>query len=141
MMSATAKAPRAPKSDTVPWTFSEETFGFLWSEWDVDAAKAIIQAKPRKIERVAVSDLEPWLSKRTRTETGMSIRAGIVVDDGRVANDAKIDLSIPLIAVTLKQGGALPIDGWHRVARAVAQGVVDLPIVFLTKSESKSIEC
>jgi hypothetical protein len=133
---------RVPKSDSITWTPMEETFTFLWSEWDVDAAKAIIQAKPRKIERIAVDRLEPFLSKRTphKTGTGFTIRAGILTDADRVANDESISLDVPLIVAITPEGNALPIDGWHRVAKAVALGVETLPLVYLTKAESKRVK-
>jgi hypothetical protein len=132
---------RAPKSDTITWFMSDETFTFMWSEWDVDAAKAIIRAKPRKIERTTVDRLEPFLSKRTPHEhdSGFTIRAGILTDADRVANDATINLDVPLIVVITPEGNALPIDGWHRVAKAVALGVETLPLVYLTKAESKRV--
>jgi hypothetical protein len=131
---------RPPNSDSITWTPSGETFSFLFTEWDVDAAKAIIQAKPRRIERIAVSDLEPFLGKQTRTESGgLVIRAGILTSTERVDTDETIDLAVPLIAAFTKQGNALPIDGWHRVAKAVALGVETLPIVFLTKAESQRV--
>jgi hypothetical protein len=137
----TATKTRAPKSDSITWTFAEETFTFMWSEWDVDAAKAIIAAKPRKIERTTVDRLEPFLSKRTphETGTGFTIRAGIVVDADRVANDEMINLDVPLIVAITPEGNALPIDGWHRVDKAVALGVETLPLVYLTKAESKRV--
>jgi hypothetical protein len=145
MTTATETAPtkprraRAPKSDSITWTRREEAFAFLLTEWDVNAAKDIIEAKPRRIERIDVACLEPFLSKRTETETGMTIRAGIVVDDDRVANDESIDLSIPIIVAFTPGGNALAIDGWHRIAKAVALGVEKLPAVCLTKAESKRV--
>jgi hypothetical protein len=136
-----ATRPRAPKSDSIAWAMMDETFTFMWSEWDVDAAKAIVQAKPRKIERIAVDRLEPFLSKRTphETGTGFTIRAGIVTDEIRINTDETISLDVPLIVAITPEGNALPIDGWHRVAKAVALGVETLPLVYLTKAESKRV--
>ena len=131
---------RAPKSDSITWTYAEEMFSFLTSDWDVDAAKRIIAAKPRKIERIDTHVCEPFLSRRMATPGGgLTIRAGILTNSERVANDASIDLTIPLIVAHTKQGNALPIDGWHRVAKAVALGVEKLPVVYLTKAESKRV--
>lgn len=130
-------------SDCITWhDHLGEVFTFLGASWDVSAAKTILRAKPRPVERVAVSDLEPFLSRRTKRGDGsLSIRAGIVVDAERVESDDEIDLAIPLIAAHTSGDNAIPIDGWHRVARAVARGVADLPIVYLTKSESDLVRC
>jgi hypothetical protein len=125
-------------SDSVTWTFHEELFSFLFKTWDVDAAKAIILGAPREIERVPVSTLEPFLSKQIKTETGTRIRAGILTSPDRVANDERIDLEIPIIVATTVTGG-IPIDGWHRVAKAVALGVEWLPVVYLTETESERV--
>ena len=127
-------------SSDFTWNDTEESFCFLHKSWDVQAAKAIIRDKPREVGMVLVSDLEPFLAKSTHTPSGGTrIRAGITLDLDLA--DPSIDLSMPLIGAITKQGNALPIDGWHRVARAVRDGVDTLPIVFLTKAESRGIEC
>jgi hypothetical protein len=45
------------------------------------------------------------------------------------------DLSRPLLFVPF-QGKAQLLDGWHRVARAVLEGVVELPAYLLTQEEA-----
>jgi len=115
-------------SETVTWFDQPEFFTFLSFQWDVRAAKAIIREAPRLIQRVNVADLRPFLSRAAR----------IQVDPAR-ASDPSVDLTVPLVAVTTAQGSGLPIDGWHRVAKAIHAGVADLPIVFLTETESEAV--
>lgn len=130
------------QSNSIDWDLeTEEEFGFLFTTWDVREAKRRIAAAPREIEQVKVSDLAPFLSSTAKREDGgFRIQAGIIVTRERVASDPTIDLTVPLIGAVTRGGSALPIDGWHRVAKAEIQGVEELPIVFLTADESAEVE-
>ena len=49
------------------------------------------------------------------------------------------DLSRPLLVIPLGEE-ILILDGWHRLARAVMEGIEELPICMLTQAEADSIQ-
>lgn len=118
-------------SDEIHWSYHSEFFTFLFKTWDVAAAKAIIREEPRVVECIDVSDLAKFI--------GTSTRVGVLISRERVENDDRIDLMVPLVAVVTPKGNGLVIDGWHRVAKAVALGVSTLPVVWLNAGESARV--
>jgi hypothetical protein len=56
-----------------------------------------------------------------------------------VVDDPTIDLTFPIILLTL---GDLhpPIDGWHRITKALTVGVEKIPAVVLTEAESQQVQ-
>ena len=54
----------------------------------------------------------------------------------------KADVSVPIILATMTiagRKGVFPIDGWHRIARAIQDGLDELPAYVLNKRESDRI--
>jgi hypothetical protein len=98
---------------------SEEFFRFLGYRWDVTAAKEIAAALP--VQRF---DPRSW-AKLLRC---------VRIDREHVPY---ADLSRPVIVARVREmdGAPMVIDGWHRIARAQAEGVTALPCVVLTEEQ------
>ena len=89
-------------------------FQFLAYRWDVIAAQAMAEMMP-------VRRLDPRL--------WFPLLSAVTVDQEYVR---RADLSRPLILVEVRElQGSLIIDGWHRLARAKAESVGELPFVLL----------
>lgn len=105
-----------------------ETFYYRASSFDVRQAKRIIHENPREKIQYDVNKVSYYL------ESGaISINEEIV---------EKADMSIPLIIVSSKGPNGVsyfPIDGWHRIARAIKEGVPTLPAYVLTLEETRKI--
>jgi hypothetical protein len=108
-------------------TTTPELFEFMFASFDVREAKRLITAKPRETEMVRTDVLRAFLGPR-----------GITVDRKRVKADPLIDVSVPLIVATLDTS-CLPIDGWHRVAKAIAEGIEEIPALYLTREETEQV--
>jgi hypothetical protein len=127
-------------------TEEEEVFTFMFSRWDVRAAKRILASKNVKVDTVDVADCEKLLGgSRPNGKGGSTIRLGVSVDWEKVeidlmAVEPKIDLSVPLIFVQTPEGNILPIDGYHRIAKAHKLGLTEIPAVLLSKKDSKAIQ-
>jgi hypothetical protein len=122
----------------------DEWFRFLGLVFDVSKARALLASRkrPPKVDYIETSQLEPLLSMRIRNAENKvtSLRLGIGVDWNRIEKDmtydeAVIDLKVPLILAYTAEG-VVPIDGYHRIGKAVLQKVEKLPYYLLTKSES-----
>jgi hypothetical protein len=95
-----------------------EYLQFLAYRWDVTAAQAMAETMP-------VRRLDPRL--------WFPLLSAVTVDEEYVR---RADLSRPLILVKVRElQGSLIIDGWHRLARARAEGVGDLPFVRLDEDQ------
>lgn len=117
------------RSDEFTWagrTGYTESCQVLGGWYDVSAAKEIIATKPRKIVTFQVRD---W--------RGL---AWIMEFSGNHRPDAECDLSFPCILAHAAGKAYLPIDGWHRIKKAIAEGIESLPAVRLTKKETKLVE-
>jgi hypothetical protein len=132
---------------TVWNTEEEESFRFLQAAWDVRAAKRLLAAKKNvKVEKTSVEDCKQLLQISTPNgKGGFTMTLGVRVDWERVEIDLtsaepKIDLSVPLIFVQTPQGNVLPIDGYHRIAKAYKLGLKELPAVMLSKKDSKAVQ-
>ncbi len=127
--------------NTIVWHDTPETFYLLSSAWDVAAAKRILQAKKRlTLSVLSVSEVGELLQKpAVQNENGsFSFNLGVRVDWKRAATE-EVDLSVPVILAYTKRGSLLPIDGYHRIAKAILNGIPTLPCVCLTKAESKKV--
>lgn len=114
------------RSDSVVWhTDTIEVFTFLTCQYDVQRAKRFIVAKPRPIQQVEVEPVRPWI------HLPGSHNLGVFVEQKGIET---ADLTIPIIMAE-----SMPIDGWHRLGKALLTGVTHLPCVLLTKSESKKV--
>lgn len=104
-----------------------EHFSLLHLVFDVRAAKRILAAKKRLM--VKVFNPQDWVCQANQIECNNAL-------------DDSIDLTVPVIvaSVTLKGGVfSMPIDGWHRIKKAISLGVSELPYVELTAAETKKI--
>lgn len=110
-------------------TLQNETFSYQHEGhtylWNVTRAKAIVEERPR----------EPDLFRPQ--EQGVSV-AHIAQRypslDWEYARTT--DMSLPLLFVPFA-GAAQLIDGWHRLGRAVLEGVTELPAYLLTEEEAR----
>jgi hypothetical protein len=99
---------------------------FTWVRWTWDIDEALRLHGHRASVPVKISGLAGLL--------GMGV---ITVDP---AHFPKVDLSKPLlIAPFPNTEGHLPIDGWHRIGRALQEGIDELPGIILTEAESAAV--
>lgn len=113
-------------------TDMDETFQLVSRSWDVREAKKIIASKrARKVYPIPVASLKALVG--TPDTLSLCVRV-----DWEVAKI--VDVSVPLILVQDQDlDTCVPIDGYHRIARAVLDGLTELPAVVLTKAESKKV--
>jgi hypothetical protein len=129
----------ATSADTV-WDNQDECFVSMFGTFDVRRAKALIRAKPRALESVAIADAGKFISDPPQEgqHTNAVLVFGVPVDWPKAMSD-ETDLAVPVIVCPLR-GGNFLIDGWHRVAKAKATGVAELPCVILTPAEAKKVQ-
>lgn len=112
-------------SSKFEWHTKPEVFNFVSTQFNVELAKQIIRNTPRPVSKMPIEPLRRYITK------------SISIDSDKLEGDV-IDLSIPLI-IAQKGSNVLPIDGWHRIAKAFDLGLTELPAVFLTEEETKEI--
>jgi hypothetical protein len=111
-------------SNAFHWdTETEEEFWILGRGYDVRAAKRILVARPRVVERMALEGLN-GLAGRT---LGMN------------PDSSAVDLRLPILVVTTPSGNLLPIDGWNRIRKALASNAEDVPAVFFNAAETRRV--
>jgi len=100
-----------------------EFFQFLAFRWDVTRAKQI--AANLRVHRMSPQSWFGWLS-------------AIQIDEEYLS---RVDLDRPVIAARIREagGGAMIIDGWHRIARAQREGVTELPVVLLDEAQEYEV--
>ena len=128
-------------SKNFEWHYdASEIFEFVFSQYDVRKAKEIIHNKPRVIGNMALEGMKTIIPRRpVKQEDGsFSMHPGISVNWERIDTE-EVDLSVPVIVITQKNGGMLPIDGWHRMAKALDKGMTHLPAVLLNRKESLEV--
>jgi hypothetical protein len=105
-----------------------EKFRFLLGVFDVQKAKQILIAKPRKPVTLSLRGISNWFE-------------AVKIDKARAMSD-EVDVNMPVIGVFLGEGkekGFFPIDGWHRMYKANQLGMKEMPMLLLNKRESKSV--
>ena len=129
----------------IEWNVHDmEWFSFIGHAFDVQKAKTILKSKRRvSVRQVDVKELEPLLARSITLASGKQmLRFGVRVDWDRAQTDVSIDTNVPLVLVHFACDSKLtmlPIDGYHRIARAVLRNVVSLPSVLLSKKESQAV--
>lgn len=100
---------------------AKEIFRFLAWGWSVEAAQALVKdgREPDSIDVAKAADLVGAINRCEPT--------------------VEVDLSVPLIAIRTAAAGVLPIDGYNRMAKALAEGVVSLPCHILSSAEEREI--
>lgn len=104
-----------------------ETFYYRMGAWDVREAKRIIYQNPRPTKPFPVDSVKYY------------VNSGSIAIGERYK---QANLSIPLILISTngdKESGQFPIDGWHRIKKALEDGIETLPSYVLTEEESKKI--
>lgn len=109
-----------------------EVFHFLGTHYDVQKAKQILASKPRIIASLPVSDVAFLVGKPDTWNIAVTI-------DWKKAR--KADTSVPLILAYSARGNLMPIDGYHRIGRAVLEKKTALPAVVLSEEESREVWC
>jgi len=128
-------------SDQFDWHDKYEIFDFVMRRFDVNMARKIIRdSTPRPIGNMQLSGLVNLVKRPTTNEDGsMTMTMGMGIDWARIDSlEPNFDLSFPVIVADIK-GQILPIDGWHRIAKAVDSGITVLPAVLLTKEETQKV--
>lgn len=123
---------RLPSSSTLVWNFKAEAFHYLYDVWNVDRAKQLIKERPRPIRRLNIAPFQELLSAPGKVRV-----FGVAVNWKKVKSD-DVNLDDPVLTAYGSMG-KLPIDGWHRIAKALLKGIKELPWVALTKEESKQV--
>jgi hypothetical protein len=100
----------------------------LLEQYDVQRAKQFIKENPRPIEQL---DLAKYRDFFTDYLEGVKFRDN--------ADWAKVDTAVPIIFGRDEQGRKFPIDGRHRLKKALDDGLPTIPIVSLSKDETQSI--
>jgi len=108
------------------WHDSEETFTFMAHSFDVGAAKRILREKG-----------ESALVLPLPVQSAATFLGFIGIDP--VEDWSTINLDVPVILVTVK-GSHLPIDGWHRITKALNEGRETIPCVILDEKETKKVQ-
>ena len=129
------------KSDAFEWNSTPEIFNFGFHSFDVAKAKELIRSKkPRKVESMSIEGVSDLVGDPPAEDGSRTLRAlGVVVNWDRIMTMSdEIDLDFPTILVPWRDS-FLPIDGWHRVAKAKVVSRSALPCVRLTKAELKQI--
>jgi len=121
------KGPRWEDIDSELDIMGLENFGYMGSSWDVREAKRIIHQRSREVIIFNVNSVKYY------------IESGAIYTDSKKFD--KVDLTIPLILITTgdKESDKFPIDGWHRIRKAIEEGIETLPAYLLTKEETKII--
>ena len=104
-----------------------EDFSYGGRAWDVRKAKRILYKNPRPKVMFPVRSVKSYIDHG-------------LINTGRNYRDA--DLNIPLILISSRGddvSGQFPIDGWHRIRKALENGVKELPAYVLNGEESKEI--
>lgn len=112
---------------------TKEVFNFCSLHFDVRKAKQIIVKNPRNLDSVEVKLLDAWVGGKTpdgKMYMGVTLHS--------IAKGIEIDLRVPIIWANI-EGFSMPIDGWHRIKKALDTGILTLPVYVLTIAESK--EC
>jgi hypothetical protein len=99
----------------------EEEFYYGSNVWDVRKAKRLIFKNKREKQEFEVNSVK-WLLESGQINVDIS--------------NKDVDLSIPLIVLA----NGFPIDGWHRIEKAIEEGVKTLPSYVLTEDEEKEIK-
>jgi hypothetical protein len=99
----------------------------LFDRYDVRKAKQILVASPRAVEFIDLKKhgaaLQKWLED-------LELKPNVDWD--------KIDVAVPVLFVRTT-GGTFPIDGRHRLAKALKERHDFIAAVFLTLAETDSI--
>ena len=123
---------RSKLGETLRLFLLSETFSYTDGDgigyvWNVTKALQIIESVPREMMIFAPEEQGVTLDH--------ILERYPEIDEERAR---KVDLSRPLLFIPF-QGNSLLIDGWHRLYRAVAEGVQEVTCYELTQEEADSV--
>lgn len=124
-------------------TQSPEIFWYGLVQIDIREAKRILSAKkrPPKLKNALIGDLARFV-RRPSTEYladgSIAFTGGPMELDWEHIESPNVDLSVPILLAQLPKdlGGLWPIDGWHRIAKAIEGGSKSLPCYILSAKDS-----
>lgn len=120
------------------WHDVEEVFHFLAASFDVRLAKKFIRDVPRELNEVRVADVSNLIGSPPKREgNSVMVSAAIRINWDRAVS-SETDITVPIILCKVFDT-YMPIDGWHRLAKAKAEGRETLPCVVLTDEESDKV--
>lgn len=120
------------RSDTKLNLTRDEEFYYGMNTWDVTEANRILFHKPRSTVKFPVKAVE------------YQLKSGHVNVTPEIKKLANLDIPLILITTEFKDGDDVelsdfPIDGWHRIAKALDEDVEFLPAYKLDLEETKAI--
>jgi len=123
---------RSQLVETLQLFLVNETFSFTDQDgvgyvWNVTKALKIIKESPRETVMFAPAEQGVTIEHIRQRYPDIDLEKA-----------KKTDLSQPLLFIPF-QGNSLLVDGWHRLARAVLEGVEELPCYLLTEEEADSV--
>lgn len=114
-------------SDDVDWHFKDEIARDLEADFDVRREKQILAETPRPIEQLDLVKYREYLTDELE-------RVGFKHN----AEWDKVDPAVPVIFG--REGGKrFPIDGRHRLKKALNAGLLTVPSVSLTDEETAAV--
>lgn len=123
----------SPKTKVIELSLSDQVFTFTdatGTQWHWNASKGY-----RLIEQSPRTPLEFWPSDHGIDLAHLRHR----YPDLNEEYAKTVDLSKPILFVPFEGGTSVLIDGWHRLYRAVSEGVSSLPCYELTPEEAEQI--
>jgi hypothetical protein len=128
---------KKPSTAALSWKFKSETFEFLFDVWNVDRAKQIIKDKPRPIQELDLEPLKALVGSPPEPGKPKILVFGVRINWTKAMSD-DVNLDDPIL-MAYGHKKFIPIDGWHRIAKALWKGLKTLPAMKLTKEESKQV--
>lgn len=118
-------------------------FQFAVSRWCISHARELIEADPDAARLVEDIEIEPFRQflPLDKPRPGFIKLIEVRVDAAYAATTdlARPIMLAPIISDSGERFGGVVIDGWHRVYRALTDGVVELPGYVLTEATSRAV--
>jgi hypothetical protein len=117
-----------------------QVFQFAIYRWCINHAEELIDADPdaaRLVDGVPVAQFRQFLSLESPSAGYMKLIEVIVNPDHAATTDlSKPIMLAPIITHSGEEIGGIAVDGWHRIYRALTEGVTELPAYILTEATS-----
>src|SRR5260370_834510 len=98
---------------------------YNYQEYDVRKAKRLIVEAPRAVKELDLLHYGEWLQDQLQyCDVSPTL--------------SQVDLGLPVIFGRLPAGN-LPLDGWHRIKKALETGAKSLPVIYLSEEETEAI--
>jgi len=114
-----------------------QMFDFMWYTWNIDKAIALIAKRRKKNKDIKNMDVDQIYNAIRWSTPDRPVFAGTNVDPEYALT--KADVNKPLVFGLLKDKNtwySILIDGHHRLYRAHAEGIKNMPAYFLNKREN-----